>query len=72
MNPENIILGKRNQSQRLDMILFFFFMVLRFELRAYTFSHSQPFFMMNYFQDRVSQTICLGWLRTMILLISAS
>jgi hypothetical protein len=28
--------------------------------------------MMGFFQDRVSQTICSGWLQTTILLISAS
>jgi hypothetical protein len=32
----------------------------------------QPFIVMSFFWDRVSWTICLGWLRTMILLISAS
>jgi hypothetical protein len=29
-------------------------------------------FYVEYFQDRVSQTICLGWLQTMFLLISSS
>jgi hypothetical protein len=28
--------------------------------------------MMGFFQDKVSRTICLSWLWTMILLISAS
>jgi hypothetical protein len=32
----------------------------------------QPFFVMDFFQDGVSQTICLGRLRTMILPISAT
>jgi hypothetical protein len=32
----------------------------------------QPFFCDGYFQDRFSWTICLGWLWTAILLISAS
>jgi hypothetical protein len=32
----------------------------------------QPFFMMGFFQDRVSWTICSIWLWTIILLISAS
>jgi hypothetical protein len=38
--------------------------VLRLELRAYTLSYSiSPFiFVMGFFQARVSQTICLGWL----------
>jgi hypothetical protein len=44
-----------------------------FELRAYILSHStSPFFVKGFFQDTVSQTICLCWLQTMILLISAS
>jgi hypothetical protein len=30
----------------------------------------QPFFVMVFFQNRFSQTICPGWLQTMILLIS--
>jgi hypothetical protein len=32
----------------------------------------QPFFVMGIFQDRVSWTIPLGWLRTTVFLISAS
>jgi hypothetical protein len=32
----------------------------------------QPFFVMGFFWDRVSRTICSGWLWTVILLISAS
>jgi hypothetical protein len=32
----------------------------------------QSYICAGYFQDRVSKTICLGWPRTMILLISAS
>jgi hypothetical protein len=53
----------------LHFFLFFFFSpVLGLGLRAYTLSHStSPFY-----QDRVSQTICLGWLRTANFLISAS
>jgi hypothetical protein len=42
------------------------------ELRAYTLSHSTSPFCVRYFQDRVSQTIFLGWLWTAIPLISAS
>jgi hypothetical protein len=50
---------------------FFFGGVLGFELRAYTLSHSiSPFFFFN--RDRVSWTICSGWLQTSILLISTS
>jgi hypothetical protein len=57
---------------------FFFLSVLLFELRANTLSHStSPFFVMGFFcggifWDRVLQTICLGWLWTVILQISAS
>jgi hypothetical protein len=53
---------------------FFFLVVLGLELRAYTLSHStSPFFFCDeFFWDRVSWTICLGWLQTMIFLISAS
>jgi hypothetical protein len=32
----------------------------------------QPFFVIGFFRDRVLWTICLGWLCTVILLISAS
>jgi hypothetical protein len=46
--------------------------VLGLELRAYTLSHSTSPFFVCYFQDRVSQTICPGWLRTTVLLIAAS
>jgi hypothetical protein len=48
------------------------FAVLGFELRTYTFSHFISPFFWWFFQDRVSQTICLAWLGTVILLISAS
>jgi hypothetical protein len=54
----------------LPPFFFFFFALLVFELRAYNLSYSTSPFL--YFQDRVSQTICLCWLRTEILLISAS
>jgi hypothetical protein len=51
---------------------FCFFVVLGLELRAYTLSHStSPFLCDVFFRDRVSQTVCLGWLRTAILLMSA-
>jgi hypothetical protein len=47
------------------------------ELRAYTWATSPaslptPFFVMGFFWDRVFWTICLVWLWTVILLISAS
>jgi hypothetical protein len=53
---------------------FFFFLVLGFELRAYTLSHSTTvlFFCVGFFQDRFLRTVCLGWLQIAILLISAS
>jgi hypothetical protein len=35
------------------LFFFFFFAVLEFELRAYTLSLHQPFFMMGFFQDSV-------------------
>jgi hypothetical protein len=43
---------------------FFFFAILGFELGAYTLSHSASliFVMAFFFRNRVSQTICLGWL----------
>jgi hypothetical protein len=53
-------------------VCFVLFAVLELELRAFTLSHSTSPFCDSYFQDRVSQTTCLGWLRTSILLISAS
>jgi hypothetical protein len=55
--------------------LLFFFAVLGLEVRVYTLNHSaSPFcgvFFFFFFRDRVSQNIFLGWLQTMILLISA-
>jgi hypothetical protein len=53
---------------------FFFLAALGFELRASCLSYStSPFlWFFFFFQDRVSKTICRGWLRTTILLISTS
>jgi hypothetical protein len=52
---------------------FFFFVVLVFEFRAFTLSHStSPTFCDRVFWDRVSWTICPGLVWTVILLISAS
>jgi hypothetical protein len=52
---------------------FFFFSVLGREFRAYTFSHStSSIFVQGFFKIGSRGTICLHWLRTMILLISAS
>jgi hypothetical protein len=50
----------------------FVFAVLGLELRAFTLSHSTSPFCDGYFQYKVLRTICLSWLRTSILLISAS
>jgi hypothetical protein len=47
---------------------FLFFSVLGFELRVITLSHSTIPFCVRYFQDRVSQIICPGWLRSTTLL----
>jgi hypothetical protein len=52
---------------------FIYFAVLGLELGAFTLSHStSPIFCDRVFRDRVSQTICPGWLQSSILLISAS
>jgi hypothetical protein len=53
-------------------VLGFVFFVPGLELRAYTLSHSTSPFYVKYFWDRVSQTICPGWLQAAILLISVS
>jgi hypothetical protein len=46
---------------------------LGIELMTYTLSDStSTFFCDAFFQDKVSRTVCPGWLRTFILLISAS
>jgi hypothetical protein len=54
------------------LFIYLFIAVLGLELRAFTLSHSTRPFCDGYFQDRVSRTICLGWLRPMTLLNSAS
>jgi hypothetical protein len=52
-------------------ISFFFLLIPGLELRAYTLNHStSPFFVNDFFQDGVWQTICLGWIQTAILLSS--
>jgi hypothetical protein len=65
------VTGMSNQCPT-QVFFFFFFVVLGLELRAYTSGHSVSPFLWFFFRDRVSQTICLGWLWTSILLISAS
>jgi hypothetical protein len=54
------------------VFVFIPFVVLGLELKAFTLSHSTSHFLWWVFRDRVSQTLCPGWLRTTILLISAS
>jgi hypothetical protein len=49
----------------------FVFCRLGLELRANTLSHSTSPFLWWVFFNIVSQTICLGWLWTAVLLISA-
>jgi hypothetical protein len=51
--------------------LSFFLSVLGLELGAYTLRYSTSPFCHGFFQD-ILWTICLGWLQTVILLISAS
>jgi hypothetical protein len=48
------------------------FAVLGLELRVFTLSHSTSPIFAKGFRDRVSRTICSGWLQTAILLIFAS
>jgi hypothetical protein len=56
-----------------SFLFYLFFVVLGLELRTFTFSPStNPTFCDMVFWDRVSQTVCLDWLWTVILLISAS
>jgi hypothetical protein len=52
--------------------VFFFLALLGFELRVYTLSHSTSPLLWWVFSRWVWWTICLGWLGTVILLISAS
>jgi hypothetical protein len=62
----------RQHNKHLLNFLFFFFVILEFELRTFALSHSTSPFLWRVFWDKVSQTICLGWLRTAVLLISTS
>jgi hypothetical protein len=56
-----------------NKIRFFFFVVLEFELRAYTLSHStSPFFVKGFSIQGLLELFAPGWLPTVILLISAS
>jgi hypothetical protein len=49
-----------------------FFVVLGLELRSFTWATPPALFLWRIFQDRGLQPLCPGWLRTVILLISAS
>jgi hypothetical protein len=66
------LLFKKKKSRTYLAQMHFFFVVKGLEFRAYTLSHSTSPFLWWVFQDKVSQTIFLGWLQTTILLISAS
>jgi hypothetical protein len=59
-------------QENLVLFLSFYFPALGFELRAYTLSHSTSLFCVEYFWDRVSPTICPGWLQTSVLLTPVS
>jgi hypothetical protein len=50
----------------------FIYAGLGFELRAFTLSHSTNPIFVKVFQNKVSPTICPGWIGTVVLLISAS
>jgi hypothetical protein len=64
---------KKKTAILLGWVLFFcfFFAVLEFDLRGYTLSQSTSPIFVKGFQDRVSRTICPGWLQTAIFLLSA-
>jgi hypothetical protein len=47
--------------------IYLFIVVLEFELRFFPLSHSTHLFLWRAFRNRVSQTICPGWLQTVIL-----
>jgi hypothetical protein len=52
----------QENSLYISIFYFILFAVLGFELTAYTLSYSTSPFFYWFFQDRVLQTICLGWL----------
>jgi hypothetical protein len=64
--------SKNNSSSPLNDWIVCVCVLLGLELRAFTLSHSTSPLCDGYFRDRVSRTICPGWLQTAILLISAS
>jgi hypothetical protein len=61
--PKGIMLQEL-LSHIVYLVFFVFWVFLRsgLELRAYTLSLSTSPFCEGFFQDRVLQTICLGWL----------
>jgi hypothetical protein len=58
---------KKGGNCPIFFFFFFFFVVLGLKLRAYTLSHS-----ISPFSDESCELFAWGWLRTAILLISAS
>jgi hypothetical protein len=75
---DSLVLGLQqhtaiHSSLIFSFLFFFFFVFLGFYLRAFfTLSQFTALFCDGFLQDRVSKTICLGWLQTSNLLISAS
>jgi hypothetical protein len=61
--------NKKHHSISCLYLFFLFFAVLGFEFRAFTLSH---IFMQRFVKVESRGTICLGWLQTLILLISVS
>jgi hypothetical protein len=80
LTTQNLEMAGTPFSHATFLLVFFFLAVLEFELRAShllgrhsaTWATLQALFSVGYFWDRVLRTICPGWLRTLILLISAS
>jgi hypothetical protein len=59
------------RSIKVCNLFLFFLKYWGFELRAYMLTHStSPFFVMGFFWGRILWTVCIGWLCTLILLIS--
>jgi hypothetical protein len=74
MNPkeQSLCYPGSHHPSILFFLFLFFFVALMFEIRTFTLSHSTALFCEEVSQDRISQTIFLGWLQTAVLLISAS
>jgi hypothetical protein len=67
-------LGRQRQEDFIVKtgLFFFFLAVLGLELRAFTLSHSTSPIFVKGFSRQGLENYFLGWLRTLILLISAS